>query len=194
MVDSWLLSLVFLAQASVPVVRTAFECLLQAYWVDSGTCGVSNLCKIVYWTLQHYGSYTIVYIATDVFTDYLSGLLENGTLMETLVEVIRRVSSVGAPQKLLVIQTELLHCLLAWTRTKQVGEIDTPTWRMDRYCLIYVEMQPSVSQMHWVLFLCAVVASPTPPGLTTPLSLDLDQWLASFSLPDTPVLQEKVNN
>jgi hypothetical protein len=140
--------------ASVPVVRTAFECLLQAYWVDSGTCGVSNLCKIVYWTLQHYG------------------LLENGmrrTLMETLVEVIRRVSSVGAPQKLLVIQTELLHCLLAWTRTKQ----------------------PSVSQMHWVLFLCAVVASPTPPGLTTPLSLDLDQWLASFSLPDTPVLQEK---
>ena len=132
MVDSWLHSLLFLAQASVPVVRTAFECLLQACWVDSGTRGVSNLCKIMHWTLQHYGSYTIVYIATDTVymcTDYLSGLLENGirrALMETLVEVIRHVSSVGASQKSLVIQTELLHSLLAWTRTKQVGEIDTP--------------------------------------------------------------------
>ncbi|CAI8033459.1 Focadhesin, partial [Geodia barretti] len=140
--------------ASVPVVRTAFECLLQACWVDSGTRGVSNLCKIMHWTLQHYG------------------LLENGiqrALMETLVEVIRHVSSVGASQKSLVIQTELLHSLLAWTRTKQ----------------------PSVSQMQLVLFLCTVVASPTPPGLTTHPSLDLVQWLASFSLPDTPVLQEK---
>lgn len=53
-------------------------------------------------------------------------------------------------------------------------------------------VQASASQMHWVLFLCLVVVSPTHPGLTQTLSLDLDQWLASFSIPRAPVLQEKV--
>ena len=58
--------------------------------------------------------------------------------------------------------------------------------------MISVELQPSSSQMHWVLFLCVVVASPSPPDLVKPLSLDIEHWLASFSAPSAPILQEKV--
>ena len=51
------------------------------------------------------------------------GLLDTGVLravMDGLVEVVRCMSSVGTPQKTLVIKTELLHSLLLWTRDKEV--------------------------------------------------------------------------
>ena len=57
-----------------------------------------------------------------------------------------------------------------------------------------MEMQVSPSQMQWVLFLCVVVASPVLPGVTQSPSLHLEQWLASFSVPDAPMLQEKVGS
>ena len=56
------------------------------------------------------------------------GVLDSGVhrvLMETLVEVIRHLSSVGTSQKYLVVQTELLHSLLVWTRSTEVGQFDT---------------------------------------------------------------------
>jgi hypothetical protein len=91
-------------------------------------------------------------------------------MMEILVEVISHVTSVPTPQKSQVAQTELLHSLVTFTR----------------------ETKASGVQMQWVLLFCLVVSSPTAPGLTPDLSLDLQQWLASFSLPHEPALQEKV--
>ena len=46
-------------------------------------------------------------------------------LMGSLVEVVRHVSSFGTSQKSLVVQTELLHSLLVWTRTTEVGKNET---------------------------------------------------------------------
>ena len=57
----------------------------------------------------------------------------------------------------------------------------------------YVHTQVTVSQMRLAIFLCLVVASPTPPGFTETYAVELKPWLASFTLPIGPVVQEKVS-
>ena len=54
-------------------------------------------------------------------------------------------------------------------------------------------MQATVAQMRLTIYLCLVITSPTPPGFTEILAIELKPWLASFTLPNGPVVQEKVS-
>ena len=116
--------LLFLAKVSLPVSRTVFECLLLCVWVKTGKHRVSDLTKIIHWTLQNLGATTQnLQCLAHVVHDFL-GLLDGellAALMEGLVEAMRHTSSVATSSKSLAMKTELMHSLLAWTRATEVG-------------------------------------------------------------------------
>ena len=117
--------LLFLAKVSLPVSRTVFECLLLCVWVKTGKHRVSDLTKIIHWTLQNLGATTQNFANVELtwYTIFL-GLLDGellAALMEGLVEAMRHTSSVATSSKSLAMKTELMHSLLAWTRATEVG-------------------------------------------------------------------------
>jgi hypothetical protein len=139
---------------SMSTKRAALECVLRCYWAESGNDTVPNLSFPFKWMLLNED--------TKV----------SRTVLEKLVQIIRVVcfDSKFTYKNSLLVQTELLHTLLLWTR----------------------ENKATVAQMRLTIYLCLVITSPTPPGFTEILAIELKPWLASFTLPNGPVVQEKV--
>lgn len=56
---------------------------------------------------------------------------------------------------------------------------------------LHVHSQAELSQMKLSLLLACILASPSSPGVAG--STHLGAWLASFTMPDSPPLREKVS-
>ena len=109
--------------------------------------------------------------------------------MKQLFRVIHNLCD-SKRQKTVQAQTELLHSLLVWSRGANVRK---KTESPPEQGLFSLTIQISALQMHWMLFLCLLLCSPSPPpSYTKIIHTDLEQWLAHFSLPNDPFLQEKV--
>lgn len=108
---------------SLPLSEVAFDGLIQCCWVESKKEPVSSLPGLLAWIFQNGGTSCalnlIVCNGTNMHAVFVESEASN-VVIEKLVQVIRHICFDSTSKNTAVLQGELLHIIVSWSRENKV--------------------------------------------------------------------------